>query len=120
MNFYSGLVVINTIPGFTHGDLHVTTMFAPIVATQRMQTVPDSEQCKIVSVEHWADPDITVAVLKSHLAEARHRYFSDAGFKYGHEYIPHITLCKGNHVSKYQGLISYPVVLGHEYIRFKK
>jgi hypothetical protein len=113
IKFYAGLHVTD----FPVKDLHVTTMFSDLVPTSRLYGGIESGLAKVIDVQYWKEPDITVLKLKAPIAVRHYNDYTELGFIYDHEYIPHATLCKGNQKNKYLGLIGEVMTLSDPYVR---
>lgn len=114
LHLYTGAAAI--LEGINVG--HITFMFSDLVASRKVLN-RNVEGCEftITSVVHWPIPNITVAICECAAAMNRHKEYTDAGFSYDFEYIPHITLSQGDNTREYAELVGQTGVLGHEYMR---
>ena len=93
-------------------------MFCDAKKGDKISTLSFSEgEAVVMNVTYWKEADITVAIVDCKLAVQRHEYYKNAGYGYDHEFIPHITLGKGNQVDKYSELLYKYFPVGEEYIR---
>ncbi|WBU76408.1 hypothetical protein WYMAN_193 [Vibrio phage Wyman] len=102
---------------------HITLAFMDIAETDKLffEGVEFST-CDVFveGVEYWADSDVTVLTVIPDEIEWVREYLEGQGFTYDdHEWIPHITVKKGNHVTDYSHLIDSKVHLGSAYLRLK-
>lgn len=93
----------------TFSKPHVTLSFGDVKdisvsADQLAGPLPASSI--VTSIEHFAGPDLTVAILDPQdWAEVREVY-NRVGLDYkDYDFKPHITICKGNKVDKYKDLV---------------
>lgn len=113
LKFYAGLHVTD----FPVPNLHVTTMFSDLIPTPRLYGGIDNGLAKVIDVQYWKEPDITVLKLTAPIAVRHYHEYCNLGFKYDHEYIPHATICKGNQKNKYLNLIGEVMTLSDPYVR---
>lgn len=98
---------------------HVTTSFTWMEGRMpKLQTCSAQGICTVKDVVYFEGADVTVALVASKLAEDRHKVLTSIGLKYEHEYLPHVTICKGNKVVEFTQLIGINVMLHSEYIGF--
>lgn len=103
-------------------QFHLTLMFAPLKATPRFYLQDlglKSYGCDVTDVVYWEHVGLTVALIKNKKTlQARFDMYSDdLGFVYDYEFVPHVTLGKGDLTSEYNYLIDTPVDLYGEYIK---
>lgn len=116
MKFYTGLPIVQ--PNELKG-LHITTMFAPLVATGRMFAGSSRYFGKVIAVEYWPRCNKTVAIVECHGAVARFDYWKSQGFVYDYEYRPHITLGDMDNVEFYKALVGIGFETTPEYLKIK-
>lgn len=116
--FYKGLEG-KTVEG------HVTLAFMDIKETKALNffySNPDElHNLPVISVEYWKDSDVTVATLKFNRAlEVVKEEIETSGFTYNdYEFIPHVTLSRGNKTEEYKYLLEEKICLHHTYLRIK-
>lgn len=90
---------------------HSSSLFIDFLDVEILSTIS--------SLEYFDKSDVTVALLDSpelHVIRERLEY---KGFTYSHEFIPHITLGKGDIRKSNLGFIGKQVKINSPYIRFK-
>lgn len=92
-------------------------MYGGVVPCARFETTNLTEYAIIADVQYWELVGLTVLILESELAVARNKYFTDLGFKYDYEYIPHVTIAQGDCAEEYMSMVGNSVYLHDEYVR---
>lgn len=114
--FTSALSVIST-----DADLfgkHLTLSFCDAVKSGKFQTSIMEGPARIIDVQYWERVNLTVLILDSDFARARHEYYQSLGYTYDLEWIPHITYGKGNLVDNIKdSYLDRNLILGREYAR---
>ena len=102
---------------------HVTLSFGDTKATDKlsfnelMRFFPCQGYVK--EVVYWERPDVTVALLNTENILSAQKYCQSVGFDYDLDFIPHITLGKGNLVDKFKEVEWQNFELVDCYIRLK-
>ncbi len=119
LNFAAALKVVASpvIHPLISSDWHVTLCFAPCVKGAKIQTSQSIGWARIVEITYWEHVDLTVLILKSDHVMKRHNYYKEAGYLYGLEFIPHVTVGTGDLCHEYMGLIGEKLMLSNEYVR---
>ena len=98
--------------------LHITLCFCPATGKKgKIETWSGESTAKVVGVEYWEVPDITVLIMNCDLALERHDYYKSNGYEYDLEFKPHSTVGRGNVVKEFEGMIGAKTVVCGEYIR---
>lgn len=90
---------------------HITTSFTPVVGklpkikSEHFLLPWDLCVAKVTDIKYWEKADVTVALVTAPSAPIHNKKMMELGLTYEHEFIPHITLCKGNDVAKYESLV---------------
>lgn len=113
--FHTALKVLT--PEFA--DKHVTTMFSEFTGKGKFSTSTEFELVPIKDIVFWKDAGVVVAIVESGLAEYLHSKYTEMGYEYDYEFIPHMTLEKTNidTSEKYKHLIGQQIKLGEEYFK---
>lgn len=115
MKFYAGLPVVSEQPELN--GHHITTMFAPLIPTDRFHSGEATRSGRVESVVYWANCDKTVALVWCPYAGLRYGYWASKGFKHDFPYVPHVTLCDGDQAYHMQHLVGASFSVTREYIR---
>lgn len=126
MKMYIGVTVdfegdsdlLNEIPK----KAHITLAYGEVIPTERMYfdefyglLIP------MTKIEYWEHVDLTVVRMRP--IQPLVNAFNDlkaSGAPYEYEFKPHITLCKGNQVEKWKGLLDCTAFLSTPYIKIKE
>lgn len=104
---------------FKELDGHITTSFTKIDSSTPKITLQDVNSfCVISSIKYLPHGNVTVAVINSLEILEVHAQKMSMGFNYDYDFIPHITLCRGDSSDKYDYLIGEQVKLKNEYAGF--
>lgn len=101
-------------------DHHITLSFMELKDSSKLpkvRTTNETSLCKVVSVEYWEEPNITVAVVESEFVRERHEYYTENGYTYNHEFIPHFTLGSGDLIGQFGFIRDKEFAVGEEYFR---
>ncbi|BBL19189.1 hypothetical protein KIT04_020 [Vibrio phage KIT04] len=101
---------------------HITLAFMDVAETDKLYTCNLNflyEPATVVGVEYWAHSDVTVLLIDAECLLAARDYLEQQGFTYDHDFIPHITVAKGNKAKDYKDYICCSVSLEHTYLRVK-
>lgn len=100
---------------------HITTSFSVITGK-----VPKFEslgvehlmkfKCIVKEIVYWEHVGLTVALVDSPDSHKRFEQLKQLGFKYEHEFVPHITIGKGDLVEEHQALVGVKVFIVGEYM----
>lgn len=96
---------------------HVTLCFCDANKGGKVSTNSGQDDATISDVVYWPHVDLTVLLVDSEFAHDRYNYYKENGYTYDHEFIPHITVGKGDVVEDFKRLIGFEFYLGEEYIR---
>lgn len=101
---------------------HVTLAYAPVQVTDKLDVDSLSHLGAgvICKVEYWAHVDLTVALIVSTPVLETQKALEHGGFGYDHEFIPHITIGKGDSVQQHKIAEGYSVGLHSPYIQIRK
>lgn len=98
---------------------HITTSFMNVAGKMpKIRTHVTESVATVTAIEHFKEADVTVAIVDCWLAHRDRERYEAIGLTYEHEFIPHITICKGNKVDDHQVLIGKHAYVGSEYIGF--
>lgn len=105
-------------------DKHVTLAFDKVNETKKLNMgllneVLKNKSAIIKEVVYWEAPDLTVALLDSASILEAHEFCKQLGFKYDLEFIPHVTLAKGDVVKDFAFLTNVEVKTNDTYLRIK-
>lgn len=98
-------------------DGHITLCFCDTEKAGKFSTFNGKGAATVVDVEYWEHVDITVLVVDCQVAKIRHEYYKSLGYTYDHEFIPHITVGRGDVVSDFIHLKGDRFIVGSEYAR---
>lgn len=106
------------------GDLHLTILFSkPENQSEHTDRVPMKSvnfASKVLSIEYWPRPNVTVATYAVDEALISYREeLADAGFAGDLELVPHVTLCKGDLTEKYEPLTGCRTMFVNPYFKLK-
>jgi hypothetical protein len=113
--FTSALSVISG--GIDGYDLHLTTCFCDADKAGKFSTSNGSGKAVVIDVEYWERVDLTVLTVDCDFAVDRHEYFNSLGYAYDYEFIPHITIGKGDLTKGFKFMKGEVMILGNEYAR---
>lgn len=99
---------------------HITLCFCD--ANKRLgkvKTWHDSSSVAVIDVQYWSNVDLTVLLVAyDGIVSERHEYYLSNGYTYEkYNYKPHITVAKGDKVSKFQNYIGKNLNVIGEYVR---
>ena len=103
-------------------DKHITLAFADTQATSKLEVGSLSlgvSGC-ITEVVYWSHVDLTVALVDSSLLCELQTRLSAGGFKYDYEFLPHITLGKGDLTSENKNIEGNSIGFKTPYIQIKE
>ena len=112
INFTAALDILN--PNI---DGHITLCFCEVKKSGKVSTHYGHGEAIIIDVVYWPHVDLTVILVECSLANERHEYYKSHGYDYDHEFIPHVTIGKGNLVEGNKWLKGDVLVVGNEYVR---
>lgn len=96
---------------------HITLCFCDADKAGKFSTFSGKGIAHIVDVQYWERVDLTVLIVDCKLANERHEYYKELGYTYDYEFIPHISLGKGDLTSDSGYLKGDRIVVGSEYAR---
>ncbi len=100
------------------GGYHITLCFCEAdKLLGKIKTWQGSDIALVTGVEYWKKANVTVLKVDCELAFKRHGYYKHLGYGYDHEYSPHITVSRGNHVDNFNHLIGQALAITGEYFR---
>lgn len=102
---------------------HLTLMYGELKATPRFYLGEHGMRGHGTNVEdivYWEHVDLTVAIINhtKYLQDRFDFYSKELGIEYDYEFVPHVTLGKGNLVEEHAYLKGTDVDFSDEYIRF--
>lgn len=126
--FYSGFMVSESFSnklkelGSNMKSHHCTVMYSEKMPVGKIHNLIERFTVPITEIRHWPGADgvgYTVAILDSGMLHDWYSYFISLGCEYDFEYIPHITLEKGNGDTseKYKSLIGQWVIFDYQYVQ---
>ena len=98
-------------------DGHITLCFCDCIKSKKFSTFQGKGVATVTDIEYWERVDLTVMLVDCPLAEERQKYYHDLGYTYDYEFIPHISLGKGDKVSEYSHFKGEKLIVGNEYAR---
>ena len=98
-------------------DGHITLCFCDANKSGKVSTHHGHGIATVIDVVYWERVDLTVALVDCDLAIERHEYYKANGYGYDHDFIPHITIGKGNLADEMLSLKGDKLVVGNEYVR---
>jgi len=75
------------------------------------------DKVRVIRVEYWKKPRVTVLLVESPLIFERHEYYAKHGYTYDHEFVPHITMSHKNEVERWKHMVGKELSVIGEYIR---
>ncbi len=96
---------------------HITLCFCDAKKSGKVSTLNGRGDAKITSIEYWSRVNLTVALVDCELAHLRNKYYSDNGYSYDHEFIPHLTICEGDSSKQHEHLLGHELEVVNEYVR---
>lgn len=103
-------------------NAHVTLAYGKIQPTEKVTEETNAGlMTTVVSVEYWKQADVTVLVLeKTDELERLFNFYRRKHFAYDEEFIPHITVAKGNEVVDWSQALEERVELSDVYYQIKE
>lgn len=98
-------------------DGHITLCFCETKKSGKVSTHNGNGVATVIDVVYWERVDLTVALVDCDLAMERHEYYKSNGYDYDHEFIPHVTIGKGDLVADNLAINGERLIVGNEYIR---
>ncbi|WP_211837976.1 hypothetical protein [Proteus terrae] len=101
---------------------HVTLCYMKAEETKKLyinDIFPEKEVGEVVDVVYWERVNLTVAIVKCEQIVTANKFLDDAGFKYGYEFIPHVTICTGDESFNLKRLIGMYLILEKPYVRLR-
>jgi hypothetical protein len=98
-------------------DGHITLCFCDAKKGGKFSTSPVKGIATVIDAEYWEKPDLTVLLIDCKFAVERHEYYKSIGYTYDYEFIPHISVSKGNLVGEFKAMKGEILSVGNEYAR---
>lgn len=97
---------------------HITLCFCDTNSRAgKVSTWHGWDKAKVIAVEYWKKPRVTVLLVESALVTQRHEYYVKHGYTYDHDFVPHVTVAHRNELDKWKGMVGKEVSITGEYIR---
>ncbi len=96
---------------------HITLCFCEANKGDKFSTSGAKGIATVINVEYWDWVDITVLTVDCKLAVERHEYYSSLGYTYDYEFLPHISMSKGDTTKELMHLKGEKLIVGSEYAR---
>lgn len=96
---------------------HITLCFCDARKAGKFSTSNAKGAATVINVEYWDRVDLTVLTVDCKLAIERHEYYTDLGYTYDYDFLPHITMGKGDLTNELMHLKGERLIVGSEYAR---
>lgn len=103
-------------------DKHLTICYMTVSETSKLnvnEIIPSQVSAKVTDIVYWERVNLTVALIDSEESKSAYQMLTNNGFTYDLDFIPHVTIGKGDKTEENINLIGKEIMIGNPYIRLR-